>query len=285
MILIADSGSTKTSWILLDGKNKVAEDYTQGFSPSFQSPQEMAGIMHAELGKELLEQKRNNALQVFYYGTGCSTPNKVKAMHDALAAVFIKAQITVNHDLLASALALCGNKSGIACILGTGSNSCYFDGKEIKESLLSLGYFFGDHGGGAHIGKTLLQRYLEDALPSGLQKAFSEMPEFNKEDILHKVYKAPMPQRFLASYTKIVSNYIEHPYIQQLVEGCFNDFFTHQVEKYSMYKLVEIHFVGSVALHFREQLEKVMERRSLHKGIILQSPMEGLVIYHLENSL
>ena len=110
-------------------------------------------------------------------------------MRNALATIFTKAQITVNHDLLASALALCGTKPGIACILGTGSNSCYFDGKEIKESLLSLGYFFGDHGGGAHVGKTLLQHYLDDALPADLQKTFSAMPEFNKEAILHNVYK------------------------------------------------------------------------------------------------
>ncbi|HEX7415319.1 MAG TPA: BadF/BadG/BcrA/BcrD ATPase family protein [Bacteroidia bacterium] len=283
MILIADSGSTKTTWCLLDNKKQFVESHTQGFSPSFQTTEEMFKIMLAELPKEILQQQSNNAFQVFYYGTGCSTEGKVQLMHDALATVFTKAHITVNHDLFAAAIALCGNKPGIACILGTGSNSCYFDGVAIKESLLSVGYFFGDHGSGAHIGKTLLQHYLEDALPTDLQTAFKALPEFNKEYILENVYKKPMPQRFLASYTKVISNYRQYTFIQGLVKQCFADFFIHQVEKYSLHKQVDISFVGSVALHFKEQLQQVMQERGLKKGIILQSPMEGLIKYHLQN--
>jgi N-acetylglucosamine kinase-like BadF-type ATPase len=282
MILLADSGSTKTTWVLLDGKRQIAESHTQGFSPSFQTAEAMSKIMLTELSTEVLQQQNNDALQVFYYGTGCSTAGKVQLMHDALAAVFTKAHITVNHDLYAAAIALCGNKPGIACILGTGSNSCYFDGAAIKESLLSVGYFFGDHGSGAHIGKTLLQYYLEDALPKELQTTLASLPEFDKETILEHVYKKPMPQRFLASYTKVIANYMEHAFIQNLIKQCFADFFTHQVEKYSLYKQVEINFVGSVALHFKEQLQQVMQERGLKKGIILQSPMEGLVKYHLQ---
>src|ERR1035437_9123615 len=231
MILIADSGSTKTTWCLLDNKKQFAESHTQGFSPSFQTAEVMAQLMLAELSAEVLQQQNNNALQVFYYGTGCSTQGKVQLMHHALATVFTKAHITVNHDLFAAAIALCGNKPGIACILGTGSNSCYFDGAAIKESLLSLGYFFGDHGSGAHIGKTLLQYYLEDALPADLQTAFKALPEFDKEYILENVYKKPMPQRFLASYTKVLATYRQHVFIQGLVKQCFADFFIHQVEK------------------------------------------------------
>src|SRR6202007_2327628 len=141
---------------------------------------------------------------IFYYGTGCSTAEKKQLVKNALHAIFTKAHINVDHDLLASALACCGKKPGIACILGTGSNSCYFDGKEIKENLLSLGYFFGDHGSGAHLGKTLLQNYLDGNLPKDLESIFSAMSEFDKELILHNVYKEPLPQRFLASYTKIM---------------------------------------------------------------------------------
>jgi N-acetylglucosamine kinase-like BadF-type ATPase len=283
MILIADSGSTKTTWTLTDNKKVIAESHTQGFSPSFQTAEAMAKIMIAELSKEVLQQQNNNTLQVFYYGTGCSTAGKVQLMHDTLAAVFTKANITVNHDLYAAAIALCGNKPGIACILGTGSNSCYFDGKQIKENLLSVGYFFGDHGSGAHIGKIVLQYYLDGALPNELQTAFSALPEFDKETILENVYKKPMPQRFLASYTKVIANYMQHTFIQNLIKQCFADFFTHQVEKYSLHKQVEINFVGSVALHFKEQLQQVMQEHSLKQGIILQSPMEGLVKYHLQN--
>jgi N-acetylglucosamine kinase-like BadF-type ATPase len=284
MILIADSGSTKTTWTLTNNKKVIAENHTQGFSPSFQTAEAMTKIMLSELSAEVLQQQNNNTLQVFYYGTGCSTEGKIQLMHDALAAVFTKAHITVNHDLYAAAIALCGNKPGIACILGTGSNSCYFDGKQIKENLLSLGYFFGDHGSGAHIGKALLQYYLEDGLPKELQTALSALPEFDKETILENVYKKPMPQRFLASYTKVIANYRQHTFIQNLIKQCFADFFTHQVEKYSLHKQVEINFVGSVALHFKEQLYQVMQERGLKQGIILQSPMEGLINYHLQNS-
>lgn len=284
MILIADSGSTKTTWTLTDKKKVIDESHTQGFSPSFQTAETITKIMLSELNKEVLQQQNNNALQVFYYGTGCSTIEKVQLMQNALANVFTNAHITVNHDLYAAAIALCGNKPGIACILGTGSNSCYFDGKEIKESPLSLGYFFGDKGSGAHIGKTLLQYYLDDALPKDLQSALFALPEFDKETILENVYKKPMPQRFLASYTKVVANYTQHVFIQNLIKQCFADFFTHQVEKYSLQKQIEINFVGSVALHFKELLNEVMQGRGLKQGIILQSPMEGLVKYHLQNS-
>ncbi|MEO8760417.1 MAG: BadF/BadG/BcrA/BcrD ATPase family protein, partial [Bacteroidia bacterium] len=150
MILIADSGSTKTTWVLLNDKKQVAECTTQGFSPSFQNAETIANIMLAELDKEILQKQKNKTLQIFYYGTGCSTVEKKQTVSNALASIFSEATITINHDLLASALALCGNKPGIACILGTGSNSCYFDGRGIKENVMSLGYLFGDHGSGAH---------------------------------------------------------------------------------------------------------------------------------------
>ena len=284
MILLADSGSTKTTWVLLDDKKQVAESHTQGFSPSFQSAETMATIMQAELSKEILQTQKNKALQIFYYGTGCSTEEKKQTVSNALRSIYTEATITINHDLLASALALCGNKPGIACILGTGSNSCYFDGKEIRENLLSLGYFFGDHGSGAHLGKTFLQNYLDGNFPKELEAIFSSLPDFNKEYILENVYKKPMPQRFLASYTKIMGNYLQHDFINNLVKKCFLDFFIHQVEKYKLHKEVKVSFVGSVAFHFKKQLHEVMAERGLQQGIILQSPMEGLVKYHLESN-
>ena len=282
MILLADSGSTKTTWVLLKDKIRVAESHTQGFSPSFQNTETIANIMRAELANEILQKQDNNKLQIFYYGTGCSTQEKKQIVTNAIKSIFTNATVFVDHDLKASALALCGDKPGIACILGTGSNSCYFDGREIKENLLSLGYFFGDHGSGAHLGKTFLQNYLDGNFPKELEAVFSIMPEFNKEYILENVYKKPMPQRFLASYTKIMGNYIQHNFINNLVKQCFADFFIHQVEKYGLHKHVKINFVGSVAFHFQKQLHEVMTERGLQPGIILQSPMEGLIKYHLD---
>ncbi len=284
MILIADSGSTKTTWVLLNNQKIVAECSTQGFSPSFQNAETIAKIMLAELSKEILEEQKNKTLQIFYYGTGCSTSEKKLAVSNALRSIFTEVSATINHDLLASALALCGNEPGIACILGTGSNSCYFDGKEIKDNVLSLGYFFGDHGSGAHLGKTLLQNYLEGNMPEDLENKFSALPDFNKEYILDNVYKKPMPQRFLAAYTKIMADNLQHHYMNDLIKKCFDEFFIHQVEKYKLHKEVKISFVGSVAFYFQKQLHEVMTERGLQPGIILQSPMEGLVKYHLQSN-
>ena len=280
MILLADSGSTKTTWALIDKQRTVASGYTQGFSPSFQSAETMSSIMREELQSDILALQNQENLQVFFYGTGCSTPGKISLMQCALADIFLNASITVNHDLYAAAIALCGNTEGIACILGTGSNSCHFDGHSIQENFLSLGYFFGDQGSGAHMGKTLLQYYLEDRLPQPLQVQFSGLDFFNKEYILEQVYKKPMPQRFLASYSRILAENMGDPFIQKLIKQCFTEFFIHQVEKYSVHNKTAIHFVGSIAVHFKTLLIEVMEERNLKLGKIIQDPMEGLIAYH-----
>ncbi|MBS1647200.1 MAG: hypothetical protein JST67_07660 [Bacteroidetes bacterium] len=280
MTILVDSGSTKTTWVLLNKKEKLAQCSTQGYSPSVQTTDTIKNLMQAELPDSFLQEKDNASLRIFYYGTGCSTPHKIQIVQQALQGIFSKAHIEVQHDLYAAALALCGHQAGIACILGTGSNSCYFDGNKIQENVPSLGYFFGDQGSGSYIGKALLQQYLEETLPADLQKKFSEIPSFQKEFILEGVYKNAMPQRFLASYTKIVSEHIEHVFMQQLVKKCFRDFLNYQVEQYSMHKKLLIHFVGSVAFYFQKQMEEVLQEKNLNIGTVLQSPMEGLIRHH-----
>jgi N-acetylglucosamine kinase-like BadF-type ATPase len=192
----------------------------------------------------------------------------------------VNAEIHVEHDLLASARALCGSEPGIACILGTGSNSCYYDGRVVKENIPSVGYFFGDYGSAGHIGKSLIQAHFDDKLPADLKKEFAGMHDFDREFILENVYQKPMPNRFLASYGKIVGEHISHPYMISLVKKCFNDFLEYQVEKYSRYKELPINFVGSVAFNNKKLLLDVLGERGLKAGIILKSPISGLIKFH-----
>jgi glucosamine kinase len=279
MILIADSGSTKAHWALLAG-DKLNEAYTQGFNPYFQTSRIIEEAVRNELPPEIIAHSKSKELVVYYYGAGCSSPEKVQTVKSALAKVFTGAQIHVEHDLLASARALCGTSPGIACILGTGSNSCYYDGKTIKENIPSVGYFFGDYGSAGHIGKTLIQAYFDHKLPADLTQELAAMHDFDREYILENVYQKPMPNRFLASYGKIVAEHVAHPYMTALLKKCFADFLEYQVEKYSMHAQLPINFVGSVAFNNQDLLLEVLSERGLKPGIILKSPISGLIKFH-----
>jgi glucosamine kinase len=280
MILIADSGSTKAHWSLLDNDNKSVEAYTQGLNPYFQTTRIIEDAVRNELPKEIMKHAQSKDLVIYYYGAGCSAPEKVQIVKNALSKIFVNAKIFVEHDLLASARALCGSNPGIACIIGTGSNSCYYDGKAVKENIPSVGYFFGDYGSAGHIGKSLIQAYFDDKLPDDLKKEFSSLHDFDREYILDNVYQKPMPNRFLASYGKMLAEYIDHPYVVSLIKKCFTDFLIYQVEKYSRHTQLPINFVGSVAFNNKELLLEVLAERGLKPGIILQSPMSGLVKFH-----
>lgn len=279
MILIADSGSTKAQWILLDKGNSY-EAFTQGFNPYFQTSRIIEDAVLNELTADILRHAKSAELTLYYYGAGCSSAEKVEVVKSALSNIFNNAKIHVEHDLLASARALCGREEGIACIIGTGSNSCYYDGNAVKENIPSVGYFFGDYGSAGHIGKTLIQAYFDDALPPDLRKTFSKMKDFDREYILDNVYQKPMPNRFLASYGKITAEFISHAYIRSLIKKCFAAFLEFQVEKYSKHKELPINFVGSVAFNNKELLFEVLQERGLKPGFILKSPMSGLVKFH-----
>lgn len=283
MILIVDSGSTKTQWTLLDGKGSDSNFFSVGFNPYFQTSTEIRLIIQETVLKELAPylNKSGTNLHLHYYGAGCSTPEKIQTVRQALQHCFPKAVIHVNHDLLGAARALCGKQKGIACILGTGSNSCLYDGKEVVENVPSVGYLFGDFGSGAHFGKTLIQHFFNGELPADLQQEFSVLSEFQREYILDQVYNHSMPSRFLASYSKFVQEKIEHPFIKDMVKGCFSEFLKRQVETYTGFKSIEVNSVGSVGYFYKQILVEVIKERGLIPGKILQSPMEGLIQFHL----
>ena len=277
-ILIADSGSTKTDWVLLHQGEIINECQTIGFSPYFQTSETIA----TEIKTILLPQLKNNlslVSHIYYYGTGCSTSEKIDVIKKALTLSLGTITSEINHDLLASARALCGNQKGIACILGTGSNSCLYDGNTIAENVTSYGYLFGDHGSGAVLGKTLVQHYFDNQLPKHLHEAF-EQAGYNREVILDNVYKKPMPNRYLASLCLFLAQHQNDVYVRGLIKNCFIDFFTHQVAHYTNSSNLPVNAVGSVAFHFKILFEEVANQLGYSVGKIIQSPIEGLIKYH-----
>lgn len=280
MILIADGGSTKTDWRLIKEGREYKQVQTPGFNPYLVGSDEIEALLWNELQPYI----DNNAVsEVYYYGAGCSTPVKNMIVENAFEKIFPNARIHISHDLLAASHALCGDKEGIAAILGTGSNSCFYDGKDITEGIFSLGYFFGDEGSGAYLGKQLLTAYLHKELPDDIEKIFKEEYSMSLESILDAVYTKPAPSRFLASFSRFINNNRNHPYIYNLLVEAFRLFYKYQVCCYARHKEVPVHFVGSVAYHYKDILTEVGLEFGIKTGKFIKAPIEGLVEYHQEN--
>lgn len=281
MILIADGGSTKTDWRLIKDGREYKKIQTSGFNPYLVGSDEIEEI----LWKELQPFIDNNAVSaVYYYGAGCSTAVKNQIVETAFEKIFTKAKLYISHDLLAASHALCGDKEGIAAILGTGSNSCYYDGKNIKDGIFSLGYFFGDEGSGAYMGKQLITAYLHKELPEEVAKKLSEAYPMSLENILDAIYTKPAPSRFLASFSNFINENRNHPYIYNLITEAFRAFYKYQVCCYERHKEVPVHFVGSVAYHYRDILTAIGLEFGVNTGKFIKAPIDGLVEYHQENN-
>jgi glucosamine kinase len=276
--LIADSGSTKTDWVLLKNGEKTATLSTIGFNPYFQSESDITAILIKEL-KPIIESHTNKLEAVYYYGTGCSTIENCDIIKRSLNNSLIVESVNVSHDLLAAARALCNKEWGIASILGTGSNSCLYNGNEIIENVPSTGYLWSDYGGGSQIGKYFIREYFEDALPADLRVKFEEKG-FNREVILDNVYKKSLPGKYLASVSLFAADNSDHPFVAKILEECFGSFFTKQVNRYTNSKNYKVHTVGSVGFFFKKTLEKVAHEHGYVLGNVIKSPMEGLIRYH-----
>lgn len=277
MILIADSGSTKTEWTLIAKNNEIRSFQTIGFNPYFI---DSLGV-EDELEKNLLPfVNEMQVSKVFFYGAGCSTLQKKDVIREPLEKFFRIAEVEVEHDLLAAARSLCGNEKGIACILGTGSNSCLYDGQDIIENVESVGYMFGDEGGGAYIGKQFIANYLRNELPIDLKIKFEEKYPFRFNHILDAVYKQAFPNRFLASFSPFIFENKEHPIIYQIIFDAFDKFFYYQVSHYTNFRDYALNCIGSVGFHYKDIFEKVAEKWGVKTGTIDKTPMKGLVNYH-----
>jgi N-acetylglucosamine kinase-like BadF-type ATPase len=275
MILIADSGSTKTHWCVVEKGNPIQNFFTKGINPFFQPENEIK----QEIGSALLPELQGTAFEALYfYGAGCFS-EKIPIIINAVSQWLSIKTINVNSDMLAAARGLCGKNSGIACILGTGSNSCYYDGEKIVANVSPLGYILGDEGSGAVLGKLLVGDLLKNQLSPRLKDKFLAQYNLSSANIIEQVYRQPFPNRFLASFSPFLVQNIKEPAIRKLVESGFKSFLERNVMQYN-YRNNPVHFTGSIAYHFREILTEVVRKSNLQLGIIRQSPMEGLIRFH-----
>jgi N-acetylglucosamine kinase-like BadF-type ATPase len=224
--------------------------------------------------------KKQEPAEVFFYGTGCSNPVNVKMVKRAINAVFNNAKVFVDHDLMGAAKSLCGNEKGIACILGTGSNSCYYNGKKIVKNSPGLGYVLGDEGAGTHLGRKVLQYYLYNTFDPDLMDRFDQKYNTNANEILDAVYKKPLPNRYLAGFVGFLIENRGHFMIENIIEDSFNDFIYNHIYKYKESWTLPIHFVGSVAYGFKDVLKEMCSSYELQLGSVLKNPMEGLIKFH-----
>ncbi|MFK7809453.1 MAG: hypothetical protein AB8F74_16740 [Saprospiraceae bacterium] len=278
MIAIVDSGSTKADWYVLAQNEVINSVNTTGFNPFFQDSDYIYNSLTEQLeyASWILEVK-----EVHYYGAGCSDDFRCEIVAKALRRIFTNATVSVEHDILASARATCGNKPGIACILGTGSNSCLYDGEQLTDNVTNLGYLLGDEGSGGHLGKKLIQGYFYRELPEDIKHDFETNFPIDKRAFLNTIYGHEKPNVYLASFAKFISNHKDHFYIQNLVNQAFGLFLDRHVRKYKGHNTLPIHFVGSVAFHFKDILSISMSERNLEMGIVIKKPITNLAQFHL----
>lgn len=297
MKLIADSGSTKTDWTLLHDTGRRADEVfvktfkTQGITPVHQSPAEIRQILVQELMPQLstfsraelvhskiLETPLLSNINVFFYGSGC-TPANVPMMKQMLGEVFSPQKVEVYSDLMAAARALCGHEEGIACILGTGANSCLYDGENIVQNTPPLGYILGDEGSGAVLGKLFVNALFKDAQFADIRDAYLAETKLTMPLIINKVYREPLANRFLASTSAFIHQHLEFRLLRQMVVDNFRSFFQRNLVQYQRRDL-PVHAVGSIAFNYQEELKEAAEKEGFTIGHLLATPMEGLIEYH-----
>ena len=278
MLLIADSGSTKTDWRLVNEEGKtVCTLQSQGLNPYFLTEQEIATTVLEEVVPHVYEVDK-----VWFYGAGCGLPVKVNQVKSAIASVIPGASpAEVNGDMLGAARSLLQDQPGIACILGTGANSCVYDGKDIIDNVPSLGYILADWGSGTVLCKDLIALILQEKISEGIRNDFYRTYQMDRRTILDKIYNKPMANTFLASFTPFLLKHAENPSCREIILGNFREFFQYYVLRYSQYKAgMKVSFVGSIAHHFKEFMEIVAHELDITLGEIVKNPMDGLVKYH-----
>lgn len=278
MLLLADSGSTKTDWRLIGADGSIAQARTAGFNPFYQDSAAVA----AELAQHLRPLVTEAVSEVFFYGAGITDATRGAVIADGIRRVFPETErIETHSDMLGAARALCGRERGIACILGTGANTCLADDGEIREQVRSLGFWLGDEGSGGFLGKTLVTHFLHNELPADLDARFRRRyPDCTRETVLDHAYRQPFPNRYFAGFSKFLFDHRQHPFAHGLVAGAFGLFFEKYVEKYPEARSLKIHFTGSVAFYYNDILRQVAAGRGLTLGIVSESPISGLTLYH-----
>ncbi len=278
MILVADSGSSKTDWMAYS-PNQTLTFSTQGINPYFVNAFDVQKILSKNRD---LSAYANSITEIYFFGSGCSSPDKHEIISNGLSAFFTKAFISVDHDLLGSAYATCGDNKGLACILGTGSNITYYDGTEVHAGKHGLGYVLGDEGSGTYFGRKVLVSYLHKTMPDDLRELFAKTFDAEKETIIENIYRKPFPNSYLASFSRFMHTNKKHPFIQQVLKEGFQEFVDTNIKDYKAYKTLDCHFVGSIAYFYQDELKEVLAANHIKVGKILQKPIEGIFEYVLK---
>lgn len=276
MIIIADSGGSKIDWRLLYNDGAIGQANSPGYNPYYQPVEDLDRLIHDiifPLAKEKVE-------KIFFYGAGVSSQKNQDTVQQSFARSFPDAEIEIGWDLLAAARALCGHEPGIACIMGTGSNSCLYDGEKIVHNVANLGWILADEGSGAYIGKRLVFDYLRENLPTALAEKFRQRYPFHREEILERVYQREKPSAFLASFTRFIFQHLDEPYCYKLIYSSFAEFYENTVMKYENYQSLKVHFTGSIAFYFSDILRQVANDKGITVRNILEGPIAGLTLYH-----
>lgn len=280
MRLIVDCGSTKADWVLLDGNKVINNTQTEGFNPNYTDKEHILSIA---LSNNSYNTYLQDITEVLFYGSGCGNQHNVDLMKDVFKSIFIHSEIHVYSDMMAACHAVSAHKNGIVCILGTGSNSCLFNGDEIVDKAVSLGYIIGDEGSGSHIGKTILHDYLYKTMPQDLYSKIENEYNIDVESFIDNVYHSNQPSKYLASFAKIAIENKNHDYIINLCRKCFDEFIDCFITRYDKCHEYEVSFVGSVAYYFQNVIKERLEKRRLKMGEVSKSPIEGLVGYYSEH--
>ncbi len=278
MIIVADSGSSKTDWMVYS-PTEIQSFSTQGINPYFLNAQDILKILSKNKGLGIIADK---VKEVYFFGAGCSSPDKHETVSNGLSSFFTKAFVSVDHDLIGSAYATCGDQEGLACILGTGSNICYFDGYNLHSGNHGLGYVLGDEGAGTYFGRKVLVSYLYGTMPEDLRGSFASNFEVNKDIVINNIYQKPFPNSYLAAFSRFMINNKSHPFIQQMLKDGFQEFIDTNVKDYKMYKTIPCNFVGSIAFYYQDELREVCAKNQISVGKIIQKPIEGIFEYILK---
>lgn len=276
MILIADSGSTKTHWKFIEGE-LIGDVITNGVNPFYVGSKQITQMLSNELVPNL---PVHDITQIHFYGAGVSQHDKIAIVTESLKAVFPTSELYVGHDLLAAARGACGTEPGIVCIMGTGSNSCLFNGHDITDNIPSLGFFLGDEGSGAIMGRTLLAAYFYRELPDDLNTLMEQSFNMDKAYILNTVYGAERPNQEVARFARFYHDNMEHPFLQSMMRDLFTDFLNRSILKYKGHTELPIHFVGSIAFVHQELIKLILADMGLRSGNFFKEPMQGLIAYH-----
>lgn len=278
MILVADSGSSKTDWMAYS-PNQTLTFSTQGINPYFVNAFDVVKILTKN--RDLLGYA-NSIKEVYFFGSGCSSPDKNEIISNGLSTFFPKAFISVDHDLTGSAYATCGDKKGLSCILGTGSNISYYDGQEVHRGKHGLGYVLGDEGSGTYFGRKMLVSFLHGTMPADLLPLFAKAYDVDRENVITNIYQKPFPNSYLASFSRFMIANKAHPFIQKVLRDGFQEFVDTNIKDYKAYRSLDCHFVGSIAYYYQDELKATLLANDIKVGKILQKPIESIFEYILK---